>query len=326
MILTLQKAMSDSVPDNLTSTLIVAFRPVRRVALLLKQRRTKRKILKLKFEEVLNTQEGDLSSSCNLSVSMFQGNYHVTSNGVSIVFNPETKIPESYLHDYGRKFGLTPDIITAIPIEDKYLIYFLNGRDPVLLDSELRSLGRLDARIRSTYRHKSETGANFGRNRGIYKSKIYYVSEERDDAREHHLRMADLAPVLTLVAGESGLGEQKIETKVVARRIEEFAINPSNGVVFTLNRTGNIEVVGAGMSRQLDPEGRYAAEFYSSIGLHKDLLLVAGCCPQSHSYVLFSMTKRLEVKFSQTFEMPKGTIVITQVSSFLRCDSLYGRK
>ena len=96
--------MSDYSPNPLLNTILfVAYRPTRRIAALLKERRIKSRIQRLRFEEVLNTQEGDISSSCNLSVSMFQGNYHLTSNGVSIQFNPETSMPESRLHNYGRR-------------------------------------------------------------------------------------------------------------------------------------------------------------------------------------------------------------------------------
>lgn len=200
------------------------------------------------------------------------------------------------------------DIITAIPIQDKFILYFPNGKDPVLLDSELRCLGKLDARIKSAYRIKSENGANFGRNRGIYGSKIYFISEEKDNTREHFLRVADLSALL-LELGQPGaeqVSDRVIPTTVLTRNVEEFAISPHNGILFTLTNSGNIEVLGTGVSRQLDPDKRYGVEFYSAIGLHRDSLVVAGCCPKTKSYMLFGLTRRLEIKFRNTYDMPTG--------------------
>jgi hypothetical protein len=198
--------------------------------------------------------------------------------------------------------------MAAIPIQDKYLLYFPNGKDTVFLDSELQKLARLDARIKTVYRYKSQNEANFGRNRGVYKTKVYFVSEELENSREHFLRVADLAPILQSLQENNGklTPGYTIETQILTRKVEEFAINPSNGVVFTLTNTGSIEVLGSNMSRQLDPEKIYGAEFYSSIGLHSDQLVVAGCCPEKQSYVLFGLTRRLELKFAQRYSMPRG--------------------
>jgi hypothetical protein len=209
--------------------------------------------------------------------------------------------------------------MAGIPVEDKYLLYFPNGKDPVFLDSDLQKLARLDAHIKSVYRFKSETEANFGRNRCLYKSKVYFVSEELENSREHFLRVADLAAILKSLQENDGklTPGYTIQTEILSRKVEEFAINPSNGVIFTLTNSGNIEILRSNMSRQLDPENSYGAEFYSSIGLHSDQLVVAGCCPASQSYILFGLTPRLELKFAQRHSMTRGRFCRTNIQVFL---------